>query len=267
MRKKNGFTLIELLVVISIIAMLLAILMPSLGMVKKKAQAVVCKSNLKQWGLVFLLYTQDNHDKFWEDHYAGGTQGKWMPMLSETYGDVDKFRFCPSAKKMNGSQGGIGTTFNQWGPGPLMAAHNFGPDEKKNSGSYGTNLWINDVSNTGGWRGLPEYQWEKTNVARASEIPMITDQVWFGTNPMGPDDPKYNGTGEVPPTEDFYAQMNPLSPQWGWDMARVCINRHDKGVNMTFIDGSTRKVKLTNLWNLKWHRGSVKIKEMEIPWL
>jgi len=47
MHKRDGFTLIELLVVISIIALLLAILMPSLQRVKKQAQAVACMSNIK----------------------------------------------------------------------------------------------------------------------------------------------------------------------------------------------------------------------------
>ena len=55
--RRKGFTLIELLVVIAIIALLLAILMPSLRKAKKVAQGVVCQSNLKQWGLVWGIYT------------------------------------------------------------------------------------------------------------------------------------------------------------------------------------------------------------------
>ena len=61
---RSGFTLIELLVVIAIIALLMGILMPSLQRVKKQAQGVTCQSYLKQWGLVFSMYTQDNDDKF-----------------------------------------------------------------------------------------------------------------------------------------------------------------------------------------------------------
>ncbi|MCH7559665.1 MAG: type II secretion system protein, partial [Planctomycetes bacterium] len=64
MRRRNGFTLIELLVVIAIIALLMAILMPSLQRVRKQAKAVACQSNLKQWGLVFRMYTNDNDGYF-----------------------------------------------------------------------------------------------------------------------------------------------------------------------------------------------------------
>ena len=35
--------------------------------------------------------------------------------------------------------GGIGTTFQRWGPGPIMTAHRFGSDPEKNYGSYGIN--------------------------------------------------------------------------------------------------------------------------------
>ncbi len=62
--EKKGFTLIELLVVIAIIALLMAILMPALQQVRKQAKAVICQSNLKQWGTIFAMYTEDNNGFF-----------------------------------------------------------------------------------------------------------------------------------------------------------------------------------------------------------
>ncbi|MHC4557717.1 MAG: type II secretion system protein [Planctomycetota bacterium] len=64
MSGKRAFTLIELLVVIAIIALLLAILMPSLRRARDQAKGVTCRNNLKQVGLAFTLYTDDNEGKF-----------------------------------------------------------------------------------------------------------------------------------------------------------------------------------------------------------
>lgn len=58
--KNRAFTLVELLVVISIIAVLLAILVPSLRAAREKAQKVVCLSNEKQLGLAWMMYANAN---------------------------------------------------------------------------------------------------------------------------------------------------------------------------------------------------------------
>ncbi len=37
-------------------------------------------------------------------------------------------------------------------------------------------------------------------------------------------------------------------------MSRICIDRHNGGINMLLMDWSVRKVGLKELWTLKWHR-------------
>ncbi len=60
---KSGFTLVELLVVVAAIALLTALLLPVMGRVRESGRRNTCLSNMKQLGLAFQQYAQDNSNR------------------------------------------------------------------------------------------------------------------------------------------------------------------------------------------------------------
>ncbi|MEK7996036.1 MAG: type II secretion system protein, partial [Planctomycetota bacterium] len=127
----RAFTLIELLVVIAVIALLMAILMPALQRVKKQAKTVACRSNLRQWGLYFSLYTDGNNGFFHRGWNSSEyRQDSWMVVMRPYYLDDPSLCYCPTATKPRSE--GANATFGAW--------TNF----LNEHGSYGINICVTD---------------------------------------------------------------------------------------------------------------------------
>jgi prepilin-type N-terminal cleavage/methylation domain-containing protein/prepilin-type processing-associated H-X9-DG protein len=78
MNRHRGFTLIELLVVIAIIAILAALLLPSLARSKEMARAAICLNNQKQLHVAWQMYGNDN-DKYPSNWDYGGSNPPDIP--------------------------------------------------------------------------------------------------------------------------------------------------------------------------------------------
>ena len=93
---------------------------------------------------------------------------------------------------------------------------------------------------------------------------MVMDCTWFGTNP---DNPGADGSENVSVvTSDFWETRRYDTIDWGNDISRLLINRHNKGINVCFMDGSVEKVMLWDLFQLKWHK-QFKPEPLELFWL
>ena len=225
MSMKRAFTLIELLVVIAIIAVFMAILMPALQRVRKQARDSVCRSNLRQWGVVFYLYMDDNDGLF----AIGDNSGQWRWAM-ERYREKKLSAVCPEATDTQHENGSL----RAWG----------GPDRMDRDhvtqidyGSYGVNRWI---YNRGPGQASEMY-WKTREVKQLHRIPMFLDCSWYGAEPLHPDlPPQFDGD-----IGNTYKNNS---------MRRFCLNRHQGAINGVMFDSAVQKIALKQLWTFRWNR-------------
>lgn len=116
-KQRCRFTLIELLVVIAIIAILASMLLPALQQARGKARAISCTSQMKQIGLGWIMYTDDNKEH--TPRYAGNGVSyengvkrgdHWSPRIYPYVGDIKTFG-CPSTTRDPGVLNSSGRNF------------------------------------------------------------------------------------------------------------------------------------------------------------
>jgi len=239
MRRQKAFTLIELLVVISIIALLMAILLPSLEKARRQARSTACQANLHQWGLIFSQYTSENNGFFGQGWYIPcpnppynvWLEHQWMKTLRPYYTD-DSIRLCPNATKpmheVWSSREYFGQFFIAWG----------------GIGSYGLNEWTSNppLCAEQGWYRFNERNWRSAEVRGGAYIPLFGDCTFVGGFPAPTDEPpEYPGS---------HTQLV------GDEIQRWCLDRHDGYINMVFVDFSVRRLGLKELWrqDMAWNK-------------
>src|SRR5215203_4280922 len=81
--RTNAFTLIELLIVIAVIAILVAIILPTVGKAREAANRATCLSNLRQLAISINGYLADNKTRFPE---ASSTNAYYSPLAPRSTG-------------------------------------------------------------------------------------------------------------------------------------------------------------------------------------
>jgi prepilin-type N-terminal cleavage/methylation domain-containing protein/prepilin-type processing-associated H-X9-DG protein len=252
MKVKSAFTLIELLVVIAIIAILAALLLPALSKAKEKAQSANCISNLKQWGIAFILYVDDNQGNFMSSVNNPRDRQVWGEALVQTYRKKPDLLICPAANKPNPSPTvafPVGTTTTRFAFESTIMSDPTLPGNPPLEGSYGMNNWAyNQTDDTFGWSTSRSGFWGKLEAARIpTETPLMGDCKWRGGVPgFAPDNS--NGKAITPPANSDQDTAKDT------EMMHFAMKRHGKGINMCFFDGSAHKVRAYQLYELPWSR-------------
>lgn len=244
----------------TIIALLIAILLPSLKAARAVARSAVCMSVLHQYQLTQMNFSLDN-DWMLFRHMQGNVATGGNPNLrwagqfaTQMFPQAQLYTAqrrgidlpaCPEATQLRPSPpyAGFGAVPYLWGQPGVWTDTWLGDY----TGSYAFNAWMYEMSQfpsgtTGTHGPVSRYYQRVPNIPQPAIAPVFVDGAWCETWPMHTDGT--NGNLE-----------DPYTPWTGIEMSRVTMTRHPNGtVNGVFADGSSRSLRMKDLWTLKWNQ-------------
>jgi prepilin-type N-terminal cleavage/methylation domain-containing protein/prepilin-type processing-associated H-X9-DG protein len=229
---RGGFTLIELLVVIAIIAILAALLMPSLSGARSRVMTVACLNNLKQIQACWHLYAVDNRDLLVPNNSIMGVTATGGSGALAT-GDS----WCMAEPTAENVQSGLLFEYNR-----SLGIYHCPADRSTltdPSGNSPDPLRARSYNMSQSVNGYPEFSWITSNcipffkTLTAIQKPNVSScLVFIDENEYTLLDAQFGM-----PTDPYW----PGEDAW-WDMPS---NRHNQGGNLGFADGHAEHWKWT----------------------
>lgn len=245
---RRAFSLPELLVVIGIIALLLAILMPAVTMVRKSARSAVCLSNLHQLGSSFLLYLNASHGHSFPNPEKIENP-VWWEILDAYRGAMRSVILCPEATEPGNVLGSADTA---WGPERTFSVG--APQwvlRAEVVGSYGFNGFLYELP--ADRQAVASKWWLARSIrpqaSHSAQIPVFADCIMSLGLPEDTDTVPSDLIHPLP----WYSGIGPRPKGPRGSMALFCIDRHRLAVNAVFLDGHAERVSLADLWKLRWN--------------